>query len=210
MEFEKVKAGVRKITFYLEFILALFLITAVGIGMLDLVRYLILIFTTNPIDTYDLFQKFLGHVLLLVVGVELVIMLVYHSPSSVIEVLLYAVARKLLIGNQGMADFSMGILAIAAIFAIRKFLFVEDLSFSTSKGYGFVATTSVKAINEILNTSIPESPSITIGGYVNSYALSKGIQLYKGVELEISEVKFKVLKIRNGVLQKIAINIDKV
>lgn len=210
MEFEKVKTRIRKVTFYLEFILALFIIAAVIIGMVDLVRYMVLIFETNPIDTYELFQKFLGHVLLLVVGVELVIMLVYHSPSSVLEVLLYAVARKLLIGNQGMTDFAMGIVAIAAIFTIRKFLFVEDLSFSASKGYGFVATTSIKAINELLNTKLPEDSSITIGGYVSSYAQSEGIQLYKGAELEISKMKIKVIKIKNGVLQKVAINIDKV
>lgn len=210
MEFERVKTRIRKATFYLEFILALFIIAAVIIGMLDLVRYMILILKTNPIDTYDLFQKFLGHVLLLVVGVELVIMLVYHSPSSVLEVLLYAVARKLLIGSQGMTDFAMGIVAIAAIFTIRKFLFVEDLSFSTSRGYGFVATTSVKAINELLNIKLPEDSNITIGGYVSSYAQSEGIQLYKGAELEISKVKIKVLKIKNGVLQKLDINIDKV
>jgi len=210
MEFEKVKTRIRKVTFYLEFILALFIVAAVIIGMVDLVRYMILILKTNPIDTYGLFQKFLGHVLLLVVGVELVVMLVYHSPSSVLEVLLYAVARKLLIGNQGMTDFAMGIVAIAAIFTIRKFLFVEDLSFSASKGYGFVATTSVKAINELLNTKLPEDSSITIGGYVSSYAQSEGIQLYKGAELEISKVKIKVLKIKNGVLQKVSISIDRV
>jgi hypothetical protein len=208
MGFEKIKTRIRKVTFYLEFILALFIIAAVVIGMVDLIRYLVLILATNPIDTYELFQKFLGHVLLMVVGVELVIMLVYHSPSSVIEVLLYAVARKLLIGNAGMTDFAMGILAIAAIFAIRKFLFVEDLSFSTTKGYGFVATTSVKAINELLNIELPESSSLTIGGYISSYARSEGIPLYKGAELEISKVKIKILKIKKGVLQKIAINID--
>jgi hypothetical protein len=135
-------------------------------------------------------------------------MLVYHSPSSVLEVLLYAVARKLLIGSQGMVDFAMGILAIAAIFAIRRFLFVEDLSFNNSKGYGFAATTSIKAINELLNTDIPDGSSVTIGGYINSYARNEGIQLYKGAELEISKVKIKVVKIRNGVLQKVSINID--
>ena len=208
MEFEKVKNGIRKITFYLEFILALFIIAAVIIGMVDLIKYMVLIFETNPIDTYDLFQKFLGHVLLMVVGVELVVMLVYHSPGSVMEVLLYAVARKLLIGNQGMGEFALGILAVAAIFAIRRFLFVEDLSFSISKGYGLVATTSIKAVNELLKTNIPESTYVTIGGYVHSYARSEGIQLYKGAELEISKVKFKVIKIKNGVLQKVAININ--
>jgi len=109
-----------------------------------------------------------------------------------------------------MADFAMGIFAIGIIFAIRKFLFVEDLAFSTSKGYGFVATTSVKAINELLNTNIPEDSSVTIGGYISSYAQKEGIQLYKGAEIEISKVQIKVLKIKNGVLEKVAISIDKV
>lgn len=205
MVLEKIKTKVRKITFYLEFILAMFIIAAVVIGMVDLIRYMVLIFNTNPIDTYDLFQKFLGHVLLMVVGVELVVMLVYHSPSSVIEVLMYAVARKLLIGNEGMFDFILGILAIAAIFAIRRFLFVDDLAYGSSRGYSFAATTSIKAINELLKTDIPDDLYITIGGYINSYASSEGIQLYKGVEIEISDVKYKVIKIKNGVLQKVSI-----
>lgn len=205
MALEKFKIKVRRITFYLEFILAMFIVTAVIIGMVDLIRYIVLIFSTNPIDTYDLFQKFLGHVLLMVVGVELVVMLVYHSPSSVIEVLLYAVARKLLIGNEGMLDFILGIFAIAAIFAIRKFLFVDDLAYGGSKGYSFAATTSIKAINELLHTDIPEEQYITIGGYINSYASREGIQLYKGAEIDISDVKYKVIKIKNGVLQKVSI-----
>jgi len=208
MKLDNIKSRVKKVTFYLEFILAMFIVAAVVIGMLDLVRYLVLIFTTNPIDTYDLFQKFLGHVLLMVVGVELVVMLVYHSPSSVIEVLLYAIARKLLIGNQGMLDFTMGIIAIAAIFAIRKFLFVEDLSFTTGRGHKFAATTSVKAINELLNTEIPEEANVTIGGYINSHAKKHNIQLYKGAELEIDKISVLILKIKDGVLHKIAIKVN--
>lgn len=205
MQLEKIKNRVRKTTFYLEFILALFIVAAVVIGMVDLVRYLVMIFTTDPINTYELFQKFLGHVLLMVVGVELVVMLVYHSPSSVIEVLLYAVARKLLIGNEGMMDFVWGVLAIAAIFAIRKFLFVEDISYGTAKGHRFAATTSVKAINELLNIALPEDSYLTIGGFINSYAKQEGIELYKGAELEVAKVSIQVLKIKDGVLQKIAI-----
>ena len=78
---------------------------------------------------------------------------------------------------------------------MREFLYVEDLSFTALKGYGFVASTSVKAINELLNINIPEDSSITIGGYVSSYARSERIQLYKGAEIEILNVKIKVLKI---------------
>jgi len=46
----------------------------------------------------------------------MVAMLVRHTPGSVIEVLLYAVARKMLISNERMLEFLLGIVAIASIF----------------------------------------------------------------------------------------------
>ncbi len=128
MRINKLKARMIKMTTYLEFALAMFITVAVIIGMIDLCRYIILIFQTNPIDTYDVLQKFLGHVLLLVVGVELIAMLVMHTPGSVIEVLLYAVARNMLIGSKDMVDFILGIASIAGIFAIRRFLFIGSIT----------------------------------------------------------------------------------
>ena len=128
MKISQLKTRMIKMTIYLELVLAMFITAAVIIGMVDLWKYIVLIFETNPIDTYDVLQKFLGHVLLLVVGVELVAMLIMHTPGSVIEVLLYAVARNMLIGNKGTFDFILGIASIAGIFAIKKFLFVNNIS----------------------------------------------------------------------------------
>lgn len=128
MELNKIKIRFKQLTVYMELLLAAFIAAAVIIGMLDLFSYIVLIFTTNAIETYDVFQRFLGHALLLVVGVELVAMLILHTPGSVIEVLLYAVARNMLIGSHSTLDFVFGIAAIAAIFAIRKFLFIETIS----------------------------------------------------------------------------------
>lgn len=128
MKISQLKAAMMKMTVYLELVLAMFITAAIIIGMVDLGRYIVLIFETNPIDTYDLLQKFLGHVLLLVVGVELVAMLIMHTPGSVIEVLLYAVARNMLIGSKGTFDFILGIASIAGIFAIRKYLFKDSMT----------------------------------------------------------------------------------
>ncbi len=210
MNFEKTKVRIKTLTHYLELVLALFIVMSVVIGMVDLVRYIVLILTTNAIDSYEIFQKFLGYVLLLVVGVELVVMLVFHSPSSVIEVLLYAVARKLLIGNQGMLDFIVGVVAIAAIFAIRKFLFVEDLSNPTggNKHY-FSAATSVKVINEMLDINIPEELGNTIGGVIYRLAQDSDIRLTEGVEFNLSRINFRVLRMQDGVIGKVAITVNK-
>ncbi len=128
MKIGQLKTRIMNMTVYLELVLAVFITVGIIIGMVDLVKYIILIFKTNPIDTYDLCQKFLGHVLLLVVGVELVAMLVMHTPGSVIEVLLYAIARNMLIGSKGALDSILGVASIAAIFAIKRYLFVSSIS----------------------------------------------------------------------------------
>ncbi|MDF2839727.1 MAG: transporter [Clostridia bacterium] len=208
MFFEKIKSRIKKLTHFLEFILALFIILSVIVGMVDLIKYLGMILTTNPIDTYEVLQSFMGHVLLMVVGVELVVMLVYHSPSSVIEVLLYAVARKLLIGNQGMVDFMIGIVAIAAIFAIRKYLFVKDINSGNDTGHKFSAATTVQAINELLRIHIPEELGNTIGGVVYNLAHQSDIYLYEGMEIKLDNIKIRILRIKQGVIEKVSIKLN--
>ncbi|MDD4503653.1 MAG: phosphate-starvation-inducible PsiE family protein, partial [Clostridiaceae bacterium] len=80
MKIGRLKTKIMKATLYLELALAMFITIGIIIGMGDLVKYLVLIFKTSPIETYEVFQKFLGHILMLVVGVELVAMLVMHTP----------------------------------------------------------------------------------------------------------------------------------
>ncbi|MCK9218308.1 MAG: hypothetical protein M0P77_10400, partial [Firmicutes bacterium] len=79
MKINYIKNKISKYTYYLEVFLAIFIIIAVVLSIYDLIRYMVLILMTNPLDTYEIFQKFLGHVLLLVVGIELVIMLISHT-----------------------------------------------------------------------------------------------------------------------------------
>ena len=93
----KISEKVVKSVFFLEVVLALFIVVGVIIGSLDLVRYFELIYKTPPLETFQVLQIFLGHTLTLVIGLELIIMLVRHTPSSIIEVLLYAIARKMII-----------------------------------------------------------------------------------------------------------------
>ncbi|MFZ5351407.1 MAG: transporter associated domain-containing protein [Bacillota bacterium] len=206
---DRLKHAIRKGAFYLEYVLALFIVISVIIGMVDLIRYLILIYTTNPYDTYDVFQKFLGHVLLMVVGVELVSMLVFHSPSSVVEVLLYAVARKLLIYNEGMLDFIIGIAAVAAIFAIRKFLFVEKLGNTLDRNPILSAATSIETVNELMHLYIPDHLGNTIGGVLSNLAASSGSKLYEGAEFYVANAYFRIVKMQDGVIEKVTISTNK-
>lgn len=204
MKIGRLKTKIMKVTLYLELVLAMFITIGIIIGMGDLFKYLVLIFNTSPIETYEVFQKFLGLILMLVVGVELVAMLVMHTPGSVIEVLLYAVARTMLIHSKDTLDFLIGIAAIAAIFAIRKFLFIGRISNNEDINI-FSAGTSVQEVNRFVGVNIPESMGNTIGGVVFHISEKACRRIEEGASFHVSDAKLKVIKLNGDIIEKVAV-----
>ena len=116
-----------KLTYALEVIISILIAVQVVLGTLELFRgiYIEYIMKINQPVTYIQFEAFLGQALLLVVGVELIIMLVMHTPGSVIEALLYAIARKMLLipkTSNSMLQIVLGVIAIAGLFLIKRHL----------------------------------------------------------------------------------------
>ncbi|ABS35677.1 hypothetical protein HYH96_05105 [Clostridium botulinum] len=110
---------------WLETLLAIFMIASVLLSSKDLISFIVQIFTLDAIPSYDMFQKFLSHLLLLVIALELALMLVKHTPNSVVEVMLYAIARKMLVYGSSALEIFLGVLSLAGIFFIKKYLFSE-------------------------------------------------------------------------------------
>jgi hypothetical protein len=73
-------------------------------------------------DLQTKFEDLLSDILLLVVGIELALMLVRRTPESLIEVMFFVVARKMLIKTDTFVDLLVGVIALAGLFAIRKYL----------------------------------------------------------------------------------------
>ena len=69
-------------------------------------------------------RSFLERSLDIVIGIELIKMLAKHSPGSSLEVLLYAIARHMVIGHESAFENLLSVAAIALIFVVRKFFFV--------------------------------------------------------------------------------------
>lgn len=72
------------------------------------------------------FQQVLEQAFNLAIGIEFIKMLAKHTPGSAIEVLLFAMARQLVIGHMTPVENLLGVIAIGIIFIIRKFLFVPS------------------------------------------------------------------------------------
>ncbi|HNU80450.1 MAG TPA: transporter associated domain-containing protein [Bacillota bacterium] len=202
MKISRIKHKLINVTLYLENILAMIITVAIIIGIADLAKYIVMIFQTSAIETYDIFQRFLGHTLLLVVGVEMVAMLVRHTPGSVIEVLLYAVARKMLISNERMLEFLLGIVAIASIFAIKKYLFVSNIRDSEAINI-FPASASITDINNSIGVKIPEDLADTVGGLISRLSKQSCRDIHEGSYYRIADAELKVLSYSDGVIHRV-------
>ena len=95
--FKKIESIISKLIIWIEILLALLIVLTIALSIKDLIVLGITVFRTEAISSYEILQVFLSHTLLLVVGLELAIMLISHTPGKLLEVILYAIARKMLI-----------------------------------------------------------------------------------------------------------------
>jgi|LSQX01.2.fsa_nt_gb uncharacterized membrane protein (DUF373 family) len=72
------------------------------------------------------FSDFLSQALNLIIGIEFTRMLCRHTPDTIIDVLLFATARYLIIDHSSPAGTFLGVLSIGVLFIIRKHMMPKD------------------------------------------------------------------------------------
>lgn len=124
---KKIEIVLKRFILWIEVILAVFIMATVLVSIKDVVILISDVFATEPNSTYSVLQGLLSHILLLVVGLELALMLISHTAGSVLEVILYAIARTMLISSTNSVDIILGVISIGMIFAIDKYLHTKDV-----------------------------------------------------------------------------------
>ena len=79
------------------------------------------------------FKDILSALFILVIGIELAKMLIKHTPESVIDVLLFTIARQLVMYHDRPIDNLIGVIAIGVLFAAKKYLMKDDEIFILKK-----------------------------------------------------------------------------
>jgi len=144
---EKESRLLLKVSKAFETALSIVLIIIIFLGMIDLVRSVYTAYIVdfaNPVE-YSQLNAFLAEALLLVIGVELVVMLSLHIPGALLEVLLYAIARKLILlpKTSGMGDLLLGIIAIGCIFAIKNLMTDSERKTTMHRVYNWIKDKSL-------------------------------------------------------------------
>lgn len=155
-------------------------------------------------------STFLSTAFELIIGIEFVKMLAKHTPSSAVEVLLYAIARQLInSSHNSMIDALIGVIAIAILFAVRKYL-SETIHRSSEDEFVVNGSISVSELNDKIGANIDPVLGNTIAGVLYNSAKVEGATLKTGYEVKLDNYIFQVYSMDSGLIKQIKIDSDKI
>ncbi|MET3617769.1 hypothetical protein ABID14_001403 [Peptoniphilus olsenii] len=206
MNRKKYLVGLLRIVNIFEIIVSIMLIAGVIFAVPDIVKYYFQIIQSDELASYELFQHFLSHVLLLVIAIEFVVLMIAHTDSNIIHLIMLVISRKMLVYSDTMLDLLVAVVAIAILFAVRKFLVTsvtEDgvLEHATE----FSASTSIQKLNAKYDLDINGGKSTTLGGYVFSLLEEAREEPDIGVIVEDGTYLFQILRASGGVIETVSI-----
>ena len=190
---------IKRFAVILEFFISIML----AIGILFLCLRMAFSLTSIPnLDVWPNYNDLLDTCFNLIIGVELIRMMYQHTPDTVFEVLLFAIARHIIIDNTSIWSSLIGVCAIAVLFATRKYLFCE---FDITDEFIFRATTKVNAVNKILHVSLPHEPGETLLELITTKFEEFETETGVGACVYIGDVGLRVAKMHAGKISRIEV-----
>lgn len=196
-----VQERVMKIANIIETIIGVLLIISISISVIYLIFDLTSIIRFR--NTIESFSNYLSASFSLIIGIEFIKMLSKHTPETVIEVLLFAIARHLIVEHGSSLENLIGIASIAALFAIRKYLF---FNFDEVEKTIYRGSERVKRINLLEHIEIPyENKEDTLEDIILYEVESRDLELGVGLCIYYPGFALKVEKIKNNVITRVEI-----
>ena len=109
----------QKMTSYVELVLSEFLLLVVVALSVRLIVQSVPQVWSRQIDV----MYYLESAMTLAIGIEFVKMLCTHTSETIIEILLFAISRQMIVEHLSTTETILGVGAIAGLFAVRKYLF---------------------------------------------------------------------------------------
>lgn len=192
-------AFLKNLSAFLELIIAIIL----SAGIIMMIFQLILSFGNLPdLNKYPNYDDLLTTCLNLIIGVEMIRMLYLHTPMTVFEVLLFAIARQIIVDHSSPVNSLIGVIAIAILFATRKFLFV---AFDESEKTIFRSSMKVRHINRIFHVSIPYHDDETLLDVLLRKLEEDNMEIGVGACTYFKDFGLRIAKITEGKITRIEV-----
>jgi len=113
---------INKLLFWLEMFLGLIILSIVIFGLVMFIGLIAQHQITSWSEFHSTFEIIMSNIFLLVMGLEMAVMMIFRKIELLPEILAFVIARKLLLLTTNIYEIILGVLAIAGLFAVRKYL----------------------------------------------------------------------------------------
>jgi hypothetical protein len=188
---------------YFEICLSFLILMAVLLVAIEAVVSLVISFGDlfHGTFTFNL-KNFMGLIIELIIAVEFVKMISKHTPDSTIEVLLFVIARKIVIDEPAYLEIVLGVLAIGTLFVIKRY-FTQK---TNPKGCILEAGTNLRELNGIIGGHFTtDDGGNTLRDILMNLLIQSGQKPYVGLEIPCKEFVFKIYSMRDSAIDAVEV-----
>lgn len=191
-----------ELSYYVEILISIILL----VSLLILTGHLALMLTgifsiKSGLDTY--LQNFLNQAMSIAIGVELIKMLSKHTSGTIIEVLLFAIARQIVVAHGSPVDSLLSVVALTILFATRKYLFT---SFDDTSSVVVRGSQKVKAANVLARVTLPAASKDELMRELMLRHLEMEDKLPSiGASIAFADIALRIDHMHEGVITRIEI-----
>ena len=118
---KKVVKVLQQICRILELVVAVFVLLGIIMAIISLLKDDIKLFE-ELLNDMTVFRHYLEKIYVLVIGIEFLEMLCHPNSDNVIQVLIFLVARHMIVGETTPYEDFVSVLSIAVLFVLRKYM----------------------------------------------------------------------------------------
>lgn len=118
---ERIDQVIEKVLIIIETIIAIFSVLVLGGLLVEMIHHIL----SDPaafISGEDAVSDYLHHMMTIVIGLEFVKLLMHLTPANILEVLIMAISRGIIVSHGTAVDNLLSIVCIVALFAAKRFL----------------------------------------------------------------------------------------
>lgn len=190
-----------ELSFYVEIIISIILVVVLMTLTTRLVIDVTGIFSSsNTIEHY--LQNFLNQAMSIAIGVELIKMLTKHSSSTIIEVLLFAMARQLVVAHGNPLDTLLSVISLTILLAARKYLLSN---FDDHHSIIVRGSQKVKLANVLARVNLPSKKQELMRDFMVRHLQEEEKTVAIGASIYFKDVALRVDSMKGGVITRVEI-----
>ena len=122
---KKIVKGLQQICRILELVVAVFVLIGILAAIISLLKDNLSIFG-ELLEDMTTFRHYLEKIFVLVIGIEFLEMLCHPTSDNVVQVLIFLVARHMIVGETTPFEDFISVLSIAVLFVLRKYMHTNN------------------------------------------------------------------------------------